>query len=111
MTTSGRWCAIYQAVAPDATPWLHGDEQIELVNLAQTVPRIVTRLPGIRLKMWLRRDEGYGHADLVLYGVHIVLRRDLTCVLLTWRAGFPWPDGKGMPELAIVNSGKAGTVS
>lgn len=94
----------YQAAPPDqiATPWLKGDEAIELVNLSPAIPRFIGRLPGIALRMRLMREGGYAHADLVLDGVQFTVKRERTCVHLTWRAGFPWPDGNGLPELAVV---------
>lgn len=85
-----------------ASPYLQGDESIELVHLTQVQRHIHTSLPGVRLRMRIMRDGGYGYADLQLDGVHFFIKREKPRVYLTWRASFPWPDGKGMPELRIV---------
>ncbi len=91
----------WQCAHPDLVTqqWLKGDEPFELRKLIYQYPVVRGALPGIRLQMQLPRDGGTGVADFVLDGVHFDMRPDVGSVFLTWRAGFPWPDGKGVPEI------------
>lgn len=94
-------CAHPDLVAPD---WLAGDEPFELRNLLYRYPVLRGELPGIRLEMRLPRPGGTGVAPFVLDGVHFDMRPKVGCVFLTWRAGFPWPDGRGMPEVVACDT-------
>lgn len=91
----------WQCAHPDliARPWLAGDEPFELRNLLYGHPRVRGTLPGIGLRMQLPRAAAMGVSDLVLDGVHFDLRPGVGRVFLTWRAGFPWPDGAGQPRI------------
>lgn len=92
----------WQSAHPDliVPGWLGGGEPFELVNLLPDAERLRGRLPGIGLSMRLPRGDGFGTADLNLDGVYFDMRPGAGHVVLTWRAGFPWPDGKGEPEIA-----------
>lgn len=83
--------------------WLHGDEPFELRNLVPGQPMVRGFLPGINLRMRLKTPSGFGVSDLVLDGVHFDFRPGEGTVYLTWRAGFPWADGEGQPELAMIH--------
>jgi hypothetical protein len=91
----------WQSAHPDliAKRWLNGDEPFELRNLIYRHPIVRGFLPGISLGMRLETQNGVGIAELVLDGVHFDMRPGQGNVFLTWRAGFPWPDGEGQPEL------------
>jgi hypothetical protein len=91
----------WQCAHPDliSEPWLNGDEEFELRNLLYLHRRINGTLPGVRLRMQLPRGEAMGVTDFVLDGVHFDMRPGVGRVFLTWRAGFPWPDGDGLPEI------------
>lgn len=82
--------------------WLTGDEPFELHNLVSGQPLAQGFLPGISLRMGLKSPSGFGVCDLVLDGVHFDFRRGEGMIYLTWRAGFPWADGEGQPELVMV---------
>jgi hypothetical protein len=91
----------YQCAHPDliATPWLEGDEDYELENLAPRHPLVRGRLPGVRLQVTIDQGRGPEVAPLVLDGVHFDLRPGIGRVFLTWRTAFPWPERRGLPAL------------
>lgn len=91
----------WQCAHPDlvASGWLVGNEPFELRNLLHRYPVFRGELPGIHLEIQLPRKGGMGVAPLVLDGVHFDMRPGVGCVFLTWRAGFPWPDGQGQPSV------------
>jgi hypothetical protein len=91
----------WQCAHPDliAKRWLRGDEEFELRNLLYRHPRVRGTLPGINLQMQLPQGDATGVAPLVLDGVHFDMRPGVGRVFLTWRAGFPWPDGQGLPVI------------
>ena len=97
----------YQYASADmvAIPYLLGNEQIELTNLTPPAVLLKSRLPNLQFQMRLKRDRRFAYANLVLDSVHFDFRPEVKLVFLTWRVGFPWPDGKGLPELAMVKNG------
>ncbi|MFS4439334.1 DUF2169 domain-containing protein [Paracoccaceae bacterium GXU_MW_L88] len=96
----------WQCAHPDliTETWLTGDESFELRNLLHRYPVFRGRLPGIKMQMELARPKGIGVAPLVLDGVHFDMRPGVGRVFLTWRASFPWEDGRGLPVLRAVET-------
>lgn len=92
----------WQSAHPDliSKTWFRGDESYHLENLVYGCPDVRGTLPKIGLRMRLPRGDRFGLADFVLDGVHFDLRSGKAHAVLTWRTGFPWSDGKGMPEIA-----------
>jgi len=96
----------YQSAPPDliTKSYLKGDEQIELLNLTPPASHLISQLPGINLGMRIRRYNNYTYGRLVLDGVHFDFRPSAPKrVFLSWRTSFPWGDGKGLPELALID--------
>lgn len=95
----------WQSAHPDliSAKWFRGDEAYRLENLVYGHPDLRGHLPGIAMRMRLPRGDGFGLADFVLDGVHFDLRAGKAHAVLTWRTGFPWPDGQGTPEIAAYS--------
>lgn len=81
-----------------AEPWLKGGEPFELHNLFPDHEIVRGHLPSFGPRARLPNGRGL---DLALDGVHFDMRPDMGFLFLTWRAGFPWPDQRGTPELHI----------
>ncbi|WP_131800287.1 DUF2169 domain-containing protein, partial [Methylobacterium indicum] len=94
--------AFWQSAHPDCVvrPWLIGGEVVTLTNLHPVHARLRFGLPAFALWVRLEREgrapERY---PALLDGVHVDLRAGVEQVYLTWRAGFPWPDGTGTVKL------------
>lgn len=95
----------WQCAHPDliADGWLKGNEHFELRNLLRGYPTFQGCLPDIQMEIHLPRPEGKGIAPFVLDGVHFDMRPGVGRVFLTWRAGFPWHDGRGQPIIVARN--------
>ena len=72
---------------------------------------IVSRLPNVDLEVHLQRDQHIYRAAMVLDGVHIEVSPLGAEVSLTWRTGFPWPDGNGTPVLLSPTSNSSGAAA
>ena len=79
--------------------YFRGDEELQLVNLHPDHPRLVTRLPGHRIRCFVRDVErSVREVPMVLDTVFI--DGDAAQVLLTWRGRTPVAD----PEMDDVTS-------
>jgi hypothetical protein len=96
----------YQCAPEDqiAEPWLSGGETLELVHFSPLHTHIVSQLPHVDLEVRLQRDQHTCRAAMVLDGVHIEVTPHGAEASLTWRTGFPWPDGRGTPVLLSPTS-------
>lgn len=96
----------WQCAHPDLITqrWLEGDEPFELRNLLRGHPWLGGQLPAIRMEMRLPMPDGTGVAPFLLDGVHFDMRPGVGFVFLTWRAGFPWPDGRGQPIISALDA-------
>ncbi|MGN8113063.1 DUF2169 family type VI secretion system accessory protein [Labrys sp. 22185] len=95
----------WQCAHPDliADPWLKGDEAFELEHLLPGLPKLNGHLPGLQLRVSLDQGDGPKMAPLVLDGVHFDMRPGVGRVFLTWRAGFPWLEGRGVPVVEALH--------
>lgn len=96
----------YQYAHPDLifTPYLNGDETIQLARLHQVHEILTFQLPAMRLigtARWRRGELGIW--ELPLDGVYIHLLETPAKVFLTWRLGLPWNEGIQDLELYILD--------
>lgn len=102
----------YQVAHPDliATPWLQGDEWIELGRLHPQHPLLRVRLPDIQLEIVVKRPgQKPARGPLALDGVHFDFRGGAENVYLTWRAAFPCENNEGEVELFAARGQGAST--
>ncbi|MGH0004676.1 DUF2169 family type VI secretion system accessory protein [Pseudovibrio ascidiaceicola] len=96
-------CRFYNCAHPDLifSPFLQGDETIQLVNMHLEHKHMTFTLPALKLEATATFKEGSGKSQgLNLDGVHIDLLQDGPPRLtLTWRTAFAWQSG--VKEIAL----------
>lgn len=93
----------YNCAHPDLifTPYLQGDEAIQLVNLHPVHKNITLTLPALKMEATATFEDGVSSSQtLHLDGLHFdLLQKGLPRLCMTWRTTFAWQSG--VSEIAL----------